>query len=243
MLPILDWITGLKRWLLPRAALLAAVGLLLAGHFLVGKDSPPPPVNPIGYWLDANDGKAYWVTFSKELDERQSNLLMEPVQRPYTELFPKVSPLSVLTSEAPMLALDGPRLEVITDEWINSRRVVNIRFITSMHDRLYIVVQGAPLVAITVPNNERVELVGSNETWLRFDGMPVEGMEIRFEFSTSRPIQFLLVEEKTGLPSFPGLATEPEPGTMQSPGEFGQGLPTDFTAIYRPFVIAASGNE
>jgi hypothetical protein len=243
MLPILDWITGLKRWPLPAATLLAALGLLLTGHFLVGKDSPPPPVNPIGYWLDANDGNAYWVTFSQKLDKRQSNLLMDAVRRPYAELFPEALPLSVLTSEAPMLTLAGPRLEVIMDEWANSRRVVNIRFTTSMHDRLYIVVQDAPLVAITVPNNERAELAGSNERWLRFDGMPVEGMEIRFEFSTSRPIRFLLVEEKTGLPSFPGLLTQPEPGTMQSPGEFLQSIPTDFTAMYRSFVVPAYANE
>ena len=168
---------------------------------------------------------------------------MNPVRQPYAELFPKASPLSVLTSEAPVLALDGPRLKVITDEWINSRRVVKIRLTTSMHDRLYIFVPEAPLLAITVPNKERIELAGSNVWQLRFDGTPVEGMEIRFEFSTSDPIRFLLVEEKTGLPSFPGLSTQPEPGTMQSPGEFGQGIPTDFTAIYRPFILPASGNE
>ncbi len=142
-----------------------------------------------------------------------------------------------------MLALDGPRLEVISDEWVNSRRVVNIKFTTSMHDRLYIFVPEAPPLAITVPNNERTELAGSNVWQLRFDGTPVEGVEIRFEFSTSGPIQFLLVEEKTGLPSFPGLSTQPEPGTMQSPGEFGQGIPTDFTAIYRPFAIPELSKE
>jgi hypothetical protein len=136
-----------------------------------------------------------------------------------------------------MLPLEGPCLEVISDHWINDRRMLDILFTTSMHDRLYIVIPNAPLLAITIPNNERAELTESNEWWLRIDGMPLEGMEIRFEFSASSPIQFLLVEQKTGLPSFPGLITQAPPGTMQSPGEFLQGIPTDFTAIYGSFVI------
>lgn len=241
MLPTLDWITSpKKRWLLPAAALLVALGFLLAGHFLVGRDSPPPLVNPIGYWLDANNDEAYWIAFSEELDERQTNLLVDPVQRPYTELFPEAPQYSVLTSAAPMLTLDGPRLKVIYDEWVMDRQVVNIKIITSMHDRVYIIIpKDAPLLAISVPNNERTELppCDDREWVLRFDGTPVEGFELEFELSTSGQFQILVVEEKTGLPSFPGLSTRPLPGTMKTPGEFYQGIPTDFTAINRNFVI------
>jgi len=57
------------------------------------------------------------------------------------------------------------------------------------------------------------------------------------EFSNPGSVHFLLVEEKTGLPSFPALATQPQPGTMPSPGEFYQGVPTDFTAIYSDFMV------
>ena len=220
--------------------MLVTLGLLLAGHFLVGKESPPPLVNPIGYWLDVDEGKAYWVAFSDILDERQANLLIDPVQRSYTELLSKAPQYSVLTSAAPLLELEGPRLEVLEDKWVSDRRVVKARVTTSMHDRVYIIIpKESPLLAITVPNNEKTELppVADREWVLRFDGMPVEGIEISFEFSESGPIQFLLVEEKTGLPSFPGLSTQPEPGTMKSPGEFYQGIPTDFTAINRNYFI------
>ncbi len=76
-----------------------------------------------------------------------------------------------------------------------------------------------------------------------FDGMSTDDMEISFEFTTGSPIQFLLVEEKTGLPAFPGLSTQPEPGTMKSPGEFLQGIATDFTAIFWSYVVPAFGDE
>jgi hypothetical protein len=109
-----------------------------------------------------------------------------------------------------------------------------------MHDRVYIIVpKEFPVLAFTLPNNERVEVprIDGNEWVLRFDGMPAEGVEMTFEFSDSGPIQMLLVEEKTGLPSFPGLSTQPEPGTIKSPGEFYQGIPTDFTAINRNYSL------
>jgi len=258
MLPALDWITSPRHWLLPSAALLVGMGFLLAGHFHVGRYSPPPLVNSIGYWLDADGKQAFWIAFigghrtdarttarfqaafPEEMDERQNHLLVDPVRQPYTDLFSKAPPFSVLTSEAPLLAFDGPRLEVLTDEWVIDRRLLTIRVTSSMLDRVYLIIpEESPLLTITVPNNEKIELpaVDDREWVLRFDGTPAEGIEIIFEFSNPGSIRFLVVEEKTGLPTFSGLSTQPEPGTMPSPGEFLQGIPTDFTAINRDFII------
>jgi hypothetical protein len=243
LMPILDWIMDTKRWVLPTAAVLVGVGFLLAGHFLVGKDSPPPLVNPVGYWLDVDGGEAFWVAFSDELDERQSNLLVAPTRRSYTELLSEAPRYSVLTSAAPLIDFEGLRLEVLMDEWDDDLRMVKARIYASMHDRVYIIVpEEFPVLAFTLPYDGRTELppINGYEWVFRFDGMPVEGIEITFEFTTGEPIQFLLVEEKTGLPSFPGLSTQPDPGTMKSPGEFYQGIPTDFTALYRDIVIPES---
>lgn len=244
MLPVLDWINSLKRWLLPASASLIALGFLLTGHFLVGKETPPPMVNPIGYWLDANDGEAHWIAWSdffKVSDARQLDLMADSVRQLYTELFPAAPQYSITTSKAPLLELNGPCLELLEDEWVVDRRAVTIRFTTSMHDSLYIFIPNASLLAITFPNNVRAKLGGSSEWQLRFKGMPVEGIEIRFEFSASGPIQFLLLEEKTGLPRFPGLVTQSEPGTMRNPGGYDNAQ--DFTAIYRAFEIPPSGSE
>jgi len=107
---------------------------------------------------------------------------------------------------------------------------------------LYVIIPNAPIQAITLPENERTSLTGSDGLWMRLDGMPLEEIDICFEFNTSDSIHFFLVEEKTGLPSFPSLETQPEPGTMRSPGEFLQGDATDFTAIYRIIEIAGFPN-
>lgn len=258
LLPVLDWLGCPKHWPLPAAAGLVSIGFLLSAHFLVGKNSPPPLVNSIGYWLDADSEQANWVafigghrtdsrtttesqvSFPEEMDERQRQLLTNPVQRIYTEIFSQAPEFSVLASEAPLINQDGPRQEILSDEWVSQRRVITAEFTTSMHDRLYIFVPNTALQAVTLPDNERTIFAGSDGLMMRLDGMPLEAIEICFEFNTTHPIQFLLVEEKTGLPSFPGLVTEPEPGTMRSPGEFLQGDATDFTAIYRIIEIPDS---
>ena len=260
MTPALDWITSWERWPLPTAALLVALAFMLTGSLWVGRDSPPPLANPIGYWLDVNTEKAHWITFTggyrldahttrehpvavpEEMDERQGSLLVNSTPQLYTDIFEYAPPYSVQTSEAPMLDLVGPELEVIDDVWLGNRRVTRVWVTTSMHDRLYVIVPPeASILALTTPHNERVEVPAYEQEFvLRFDGMPVEGLEMEFELDTYGQIRFLLVEERSGLPSFPGLSTQPQPGTMRTPGEFYQGIPTDFTAIYRAFTVSES---
>lgn len=243
LLPALDWILNPKRWVLPIVAVIIGFGFLVTGHFLVGKESPPPLINPVGYWLDITNGEAYWVAFSDELDERQANLLVNPTQHSYTDLFTEAPRYTVLTSSAPILDQDGPHLEILSDDWVEDRRVVKVLVNTSMYDRVYIIIpKEYPVLAFSLPNVKRTELpVMENNEWvLRFDGMPDEGIEITFEFFDTGTIELLLVEENTGLPVFPGLSTEPQPGTMKSPGEFYQGIPTDFTAINRNYIIQST---
>jgi hypothetical protein len=240
MTPTFHQVTTPRHWLLPATSFFVAMGLLIAGHFLVGKDSPPPLVSSIGYWLDANQGEASWLAFSDELDRRQSNLMVDPVSRSYRELLSVAPQTSAWTSAAPMLNLDGPDLEVLSDEWVADRRLVQVRITNSMRERIVIILPQEPsLVGLILPDNEKYALpsVGGGGWWLRFEGMSAEGIEITFEFSGAGPIQGLLIEERTGLPTFPDLATQAEPGTMKSPGVFTQVIPTDFTAITRSFVI------
>jgi len=119
MLPIIEWICRSKYWPFSAVTVIASIGLLFAGHFLVGRSSPPPLVNSIGYWLDAESNQAHWiafiggtrmdartttesiVAFPDEMDERQNHLLENPVRRPYTDIFSQAPEFSLLVSEAP----------------------------------------------------------------------------------------------------------------------------------------------
>jgi hypothetical protein len=242
MIPVMDWITTPNRWILSLAALFVGIGFLVAGHFLVGKETSPQLVNPVGYWLDANENEAYWIGFSEELDERQRELLVDPIHQSYTKIFPEAPNYPVLVSQAPLLAQQGPLLQVVEDTLIGGQRSVHVKITISMKDRFYMIIPGdAPVLSITIPNNGKTELpLCKDEFVLRFDGTPAEGLELGFDLERTGTFQVLVVEERTGLPSFPGLATQAQAGTMRTPGEFYQGIPTDFTAIYRAFTVSGA---
>ncbi len=257
MAPSLDWIASASRWVLPAAGFVVGLALMGVGHLVVGENSPPPMVNSIGYWLDAESQEGLWlafiggeridarsnaryeVAFPQEMDERQVRLMVDPVRRDYADLFEEAPPFSVLTSAAPRLSLAGPRLEVIADTWEMNRRLVRVRLMTSMHDRVYVVIpDGQSMLAVTLPGNERTELPKARASWsFRLDGMPLEGINILLEVETRAAVRVLLLEEKTGLPIFPEISTATVPGTMPSPGEYEQGIPADFTASYRAFTV------
>ena len=242
IIPILDQVATPQRWLFPVASALVAVGFLISGYFLVGQGSPPALVHPVGYWLDANSGSAFWLAFSDDFDERQIHLLQNPTSRSYTELLASAPTFQVLTSAAPTLGQDGPRLKVSADDWVAGNRVLEMRITTSLYERVMLMIpMNAQLKEISLPNGEHIELpvVMDTDWWLRFEGVPVEGFSISLVFSGKEAFQLQLIEEMTGLPSFPGISSQPEPGTMKSPGVFTQAIPTDFTVIYKEYTISS----
>jgi hypothetical protein len=55
----------------------------------------------------------------------------------------------------------------------------------SLYPGLFVLIpEDSPLLAITLPNNGRMELPQAPDWGLRFDGPHVEGMEITFDAST-----------------------------------------------------------
>lgn len=261
LIPFLDWLTREGGWLFTAISLLAALAFLTAGHFLVGRDSPPPLVNSIGYWMEAESGEAVWiafiggyrtdavttaryqVAFPEEMDQRQASLLADPTRRPYQELLPAAPPFSVLTSPAPPLDQEGPLLVVQEDTLTEEGRLLQIAISGSLHDRLYLIISEAVRVLeFSLLENEGLRVLDYQGRYtLRFDGMPLAGLQIGILVDSADPFEILLVEEKTGLPVFPGLDTQAEPGSMRSPGEFLQGDATDFTVINRDYLIPAWG--
>jgi hypothetical protein len=137
------------------------------------------------------------------------------------------------------LDLSGPHLDVVDDAWENGRRKLHLQITSSMNDRLYVMIpKEVRVLSLTLPPNERKALTPSDSGFvLRFDGMPIDGFKMEIEVDTSGELPILLVEERAGLPSFPGMQTQPLPGTMRTPGDIYQTIPTDFTAIKSNFMV------
>jgi len=68
--------------------------------------------------------------------------------------------------------------------------------------------------------------------YLRFDASPPAGLDLEMDILSNEPVEIRLAGVSTGLPSFPGIVTQP-PGLTISPPDHSLGMPTDFTAVHR----------
>ena len=64
---------------------------------------------------------------------------------------------------------------------------------------------------------------------MRFDALP-GGLDLELDVPSNEPVNILLIDVGTDLPSFPGIMTQPS-GLMLGPPDCSMSVPTDFTAV------------
>jgi len=73
--PQLDTIVTLGRWRLPIAVAVVGVGLRVLGAHHSSYDGKHPRLDTIAYWLDADTGKASWISLDEHPDTWTSQFL------------------------------------------------------------------------------------------------------------------------------------------------------------------------
>jgi len=245
MIPLLEFHRLRCRWGIPFTLLAMGIGFLLAGHFFAYSENPIQYARAVGYWLDGDSGKAHWVTCPGELDARQALLFAGSSQVSYPDIFPLAPSKMVLASPAPAAELHGPELSVREDRYEDDKRALSLHIAPFQQERLVIHLNPEPKrLAI----NRRSEDKGSGKTFslvndgrwahLRFDASPPGGLDLEMDILSDDPVEIRLVGVSTGLPSFPGIITQP-PGLTISPPDYGLDIPTDFTAVHRRILLPA----
>jgi len=250
VIPLLEIHRLRRRWVIPVMLLVMGIGFLLAGHFFAHSENPIRYAHAVGYWLDGNSGKAHWVACSGELDARQASLFAGSSRVSYPDIFPLAPSKTVLASPAPAAELPVPRLSVEEDRYESGKRALSLHIAPFHQERLVIHLNPEPK-RLTI--NCRDEDGGSAKTfslvndgrwaYLRFDASPPGGLDLEMEVLSDEPVEIRLVGVSTGLPSFPGIVTEP-PGLTISPPDYGLDIPTDFTAVHtRIFLPVVRGTN
>jgi hypothetical protein len=222
--------------------LVTGIGLLLAGHFSAHSERPIRYAHAVGYWLDGDSGKAHWVTCPGEFDARQTSLFAGSARVSYPSIFPLAPSKTVLASPAPAAALQQPELSVREDRYENGSRTLSLHLAPFRQERLGIHLNPEPqrLVIRDTENKEWAKtfsLVNDGRwAYLRFDVSPPGGLDLEIHVPAEGPVEIQLVGVSTGLPSFPGIVTQP-PGLTISPADYGLDIPTDFSAVYRRILL------
>ena len=244
MIPLLELRQFQKRWVIPVIFLTIGISFLIAGHFLAYSEDTIKYANQVGYWLDGDSGEANWVTSPGELDQRQITLFERSSKVPYSEIHPLGNESkTVLTSPAPVAPLQAPGLFVKEDRHQDGKRTLLIHIMSFQKERLEVHLK---------PEPERLTLYGEKEkeglpktfsliedggwAYVRFDALP-GGLDLELDVPSNEPVNILLIDVSTGLPSFPGIVTQPS-GLMIGPPDCSMSIPTDFTAVHKSVILS-----
>jgi hypothetical protein len=239
MIPLMELHQFQKRWVIPVVFLTIGVGFLIAGHLLAYSEEIIKYANQVGYWLDGDSGEARWVTQPGEFDERQISLFEVSSMVPYSEIHPLGSKSkTVLTSPAPVAPLQAPGLFVKEDKHQDNKRTILLHVNSFQKERLEVHLNPEP-ERLTI--NSEKEKEGLPKTfslihdggwaYVRFDA-PTGSFDLELDVPSNEPVNIVLIDVSTGLPSFHGIVTQP-PGFILGPPDCSMSIPTDFTAVHR----------
>ncbi len=216
--PHLDIITAQRRWLLPGAAALVGVGLIIAGMFFHRFDAEHPRADSVFYALNADTRKAVWASSDKAPDEWTSQFFPAPPQAgslaewgPFEGVFMK--------SAAPGTSLAAPTIAPIDDLTVGDNRILHLRVMSPRQARrVWISVQNAVVLEANV-NGRKIggtdpAAQGGGSWGFFYTGLPKEGLTLTVEVKGTPPLTIKVVDQSDGLPEIQGMSFKPRPDTV-----------------------------
>ncbi|RUT04367.1 hypothetical protein DSM106972_045950 [Dulcicalothrix desertica PCC 7102] len=232
---------GLHRWSLPAMAALSCVLLLGFGMVNSGFSAEQPRTNHIAYILDADKGKATWVSAGEKLDTWTQQFFSKGAKQIQFEAMPSYFPgrtWVAFEATAPKIKLPVPQVTVLKDTTNNGVRELQASVSSQRQASNAIVDVSAPgdIIAVTVngksvawnqvPNNLR-----RNLRFIYF-AIPNDGVELTLSIKSKKAINIKVTDYSYGLPQIPGMSIKPRSADM-IPAPFDFADPTIVTKSFK----------
>ncbi len=218
LIPQIELMTRMQRWLLPAVAWGACVLLFFYGMTTTRYTAEHPKTETIVYGRNADTGKAVWFSASKKSDEWLKQFLSEqPMQETLEDYFPGGSGTSFLMNNAPDVPLAGPDTllgdekkegegRTLTLLIMSPRKAAWVTLYVSDAEVLEASVNGKPITQD--PDARRLPSKG----WrLRYANPPEQGIEVTLKVRGTQPVKVRVVDGSPGLPVIAGMNVTPRP--------------------------------
>ncbi|HEY9401791.1 MAG TPA: M20/M25/M40 family metallo-hydrolase, partial [Pyrinomonadaceae bacterium] len=223
LMPHMEALAQWRRWALPAIAAIVGFGFVAAGVVSSGANARQPRQDQIFYGLNADTGKANWLTFDQAPDEWTSQYLTwRPEYQPVNDFASATTQGWFPRAAAESVQVAAPNIEVLGDASNNGTRTLRLR-VTSPRQ--------APHLAVYVDSKAEVSgaLLNGKQTasklpyasasranrWaLQYKNAPPEGIELVLEVRASEPLKLRVVDQSAGLPAFPGASYQPRPAHL-----------------------------
>ena len=239
--PYLDFLCFERRWAVPIAMGLLAVAMVIEGKAASSFDTAQPHPDSIFYFLDADRGRARWVSLDSRPDSFTAQFFQHHVRGGWlpklsglaTRETPERSLLSISMTQdfaglnhgrttegdAPLINAPPPQLKVLDDSTVAGARTVKMHIASA---------RGASIVWMSVPVGVKVlgaSIDGKSPGDRVTDGwtgwywrVPAGGCDLTLKLATPAPFIVTVIDQTDGLPATPGFSIKPRPpGTMPTP--------------------------
>lgn len=217
LVPHFRALTVRRRLLLPALALLLGVGCVCVGLARAGFGPRERRTNSVFYFLDADAGRASWVSTDATLDAWTSQFFVAGArQENLSSVFPWTKQ-SVWKADAPAASLPAPTLEVVEDRTEGDTRTLRLRLRSPRLAPMLIFyadagvnvrrasLDGKPLFSADekTQDGERAPLRVS------FVAPPPDGLELTVETDAATPFRLGVEDLSYGLPEAQGVPVRP----------------------------------
>ncbi|MGI4735660.1 MAG: hypothetical protein ACRYG7_10825 [Janthinobacterium lividum] len=199
---------------LPLLGLAGAVGALAFGHATSQPTASQPQQTHLYYTLDADHDSAYWLSAAPRPDGWTRHIFTAPQYGPLPALFPK-APYPLLHQAAPVLALSGPTLRVLSDSSGAGQRHLRLRILAGREGvtSLSLAIEAAAGLRIlrvaghaVAAANLVTSTAGINIT---MQAPRAAGEILELEFASGQPLRLAAITRSLGLPALPMLPPLP----------------------------------
>lgn len=237
LIPHLYFIANLNKWLLPSASIIISLSLILAGSLTAGFDAKHPQPNSLFYAFNADIGNAIWASSDEKPDKWTSQLLAANTTK--KGALPEYLPMArkeFLTSQAPILPLAAPSIQILDDKVSDRSRTLHIRITSPRQARiLRVYLDQEVQVVKSIVNGKQIANNNTSDWRLHYFALPLEGIELTLTAKSSHPIKLKVVDQSDGLPEIPGKSFQERPNYMM-PTAFGYGV-SDSILVSKSFSL------
>ncbi len=203
--PWVHVMTARRRWLLPSAALAAALAFIVVGMLAAGYSDSNPRADSLFYVLDSDSSQSLWASADAAPDAWTAQFFgsgqhPEHVPSPFDGLMPWGT---FLGAPAPSVKVDPPSLQLTDDVSIGTERTLRFLITSPRHARvLWVEVRNAKVLGAAVNGKQAGTSAAPDQTnWgLVYTNVPERGFLLDLTVEGGANPEVRLVDQSDGLP-------------------------------------------